>query len=347
MSTIFELSNYHYILHLSVIIVNYNSPKYIEDCINSASKFQSYKNFEWIIVDNNSSDNSKQYLVEKFSFIKWIDMNYNSGFARANNAGIRNATGEIILLLNPDTVVIDDCINKCFAQFIFDDAIACSVQLLNGDGSAQITGNYFMKGGLNHLLPLPYLGKLLRSLAFSLKAKKTNVQQASSRQLVDWINGAFLMVKKTAINNAGLMDEDFFLYAEESEWCSRLKKFGDLVVYGDLNIFHLQGEVINAETKTSEKGYFDLYSKKGLQLMVSNNLRIRKQYGVGWFLFNLFFYTIEIPIFLICSIIDNIFHLRNPFKDWELITKYSRNTLMLISLSPKIISSKKFFYKMI
>jgi len=334
-------------LRLSIIIVNYNSKKFIADCINSAAAFASYKNFEWIIVDNKSSDDSKNFLVNKFPFIKWIDMNYNAGFARANNAGIKQALGEIVLLLNPDTIIIDDCIDKCLNRFINDDAIACSVQLINQNGSLQITGNYFMKGGLNHLLPLPYLGKFLRQIAFSFKTKKTNVQQAGTREKVDWINGAFLMVKKTAIEKTGLLDEEFFLYAEEAEWCSRLKNFGELIVYGDLKIIHLQGEIINAETNTAGKGYFDLYSKKGLQLIVSNNLRIRKQYGAGWFIFNLSVYIFEISVFFICNLLDNLIHLRNPFKNWSLVLKYSQNVFILISLSSKIIFSKKFFYKMI
>jgi GT2 family glycosyltransferase len=334
-------------LQLSIIIVNYNAGKFITDCINSTLQFSSAKEFEWIIVDNNSSDGSKSSLLKTFPFIKWIDMNYNAGFARANNAGIKVAAGNIILLLNPDTIIIDDCIDKCLQRFINDNAIACSPQLINTDRSPQITGNYFMKGGLNHLLPLPYLGKLLRSIAFLFKAKKTNVLAAATRQKVDWINGAFLMVKKSVIEKAGLMDEDFFLYAEESEWCSRLKKFGDLVVYGDLKIIHLQGEIINAETASPGKGYFNLYDKKGLQLIVSNNLRIRKQYGIGWYLFNLIIYLIEIPVFFICSFFNNLIHLKNPFYNWRLINGFTKNVFILVKLSPMIITLKKYFYKML
>jgi hypothetical protein len=119
-----------------------------------------------------------------------------------------------------------------------------------------------------------------------------------------------------------------------------------LVVYGDLNIVHLQGEVINAETKTSDKGYFDLYSKKGLQLMVSNLLRIRKQYGIGWYLFNLIIYIVEIPVFLVFNFFDNIIHFRKPFKNWQLIKKFSKNVFTLIALTPLMIKSKNFFFKM-
>jgi len=204
-------------LSLSVIIVNYRSSEDICNCIASALQFPSAKSFEWIIVDNDSGDNSKEIITSKYPFVKWIEMPYNAGFARANNRGIETATGETVLLLNPDTLILDDAIAKCYHRFIYSDYVACGVQLLNADKSPQITGNFFMKGGLNHLLPLPYLGLFLRAIAFAVKMKKTNVRQAEKEQKVDWINGALLMVKKTVINKAGLMDEDFFLYAEEKE----------------------------------------------------------------------------------------------------------------------------------
>ncbi|HEX5149822.1 MAG TPA: glycosyltransferase family 2 protein [Parafilimonas sp.] len=333
-------------MQLSIIIVNYNAKRLITDCINSALQFASGEEFEWIIVDNNSVDDSKTFLTTAFPFIKWIDMGYNSGFARANNAGILQSKSEIVLLLNPDIIIVDDCIRKCLENFINDSAIACSVQLINPDGSPQITGNYFMRGGLNHLLPLPYFGRFLRNVAFFLKSHKTNVLRANEYETVDWINGAFLMVKKSVIARAGLMDKDFFLYAEEVEWCARLKKYGQLVVYGNLIAVHLQGEIINAETNTAGKGYFDLYSKKGLQLIISNNLRIRKQYGLSWFFLNVSIYILEIPIFCICSFINNMIYLKNPFKEWKKILNYSKNVSILIFLSPKIIFKRNYLYKM-
>ena len=99
------------------------------------------------------------------------------------------------------------------------------------------------------------------------------------------------MVKKEVIAKVGLMDEDFFLYAEEVEWCSRLKGIGKLCIFGYLHIVHLEGGSINTEHRIEEKGYYNLSDKKGLQLMVSNHLRVRKQYGVSWFLFLLLNYS--------------------------------------------------------
>jgi len=135
----------------------------------------------------------------RYPRLKWINMDYNAGFARANNEGIRQSSGQAVLLLNPDTIILDDAIEKCFQRLINSTYIAGSVQLLNEDQTPQITGNFFMKGGLNHLLPLPYLGNLLRSVAFAAKVKKTNIPMASAEEKADWITGAFLMVKKEAI----------------------------------------------------------------------------------------------------------------------------------------------------
>ena len=155
------------------------------------------------------------------------------------------------------------------------------------------------------------------------------------------------MVKKLAIEKAGMLDEDFFLYSEEIEWCSRLKKTGELCVYGDLETIHLQGETVNNAMNTSGKGYFNLCDKKGLQLMVSNHVRIRKQFGIGWFLFHLLMHTIEIPIFSFCSIIDNLIHKKNPFANLPMVEGFTNNVMKLWALSPKIISNKPYFYKML
>ena len=180
---------------LSIIIVNFRSSSFICNCISSAFQFPSALNFEWIIVDNQSNDNSKEQIISKFPFVQWIEMNYNAGFARANNEGIRQSKGEVVLLLNPDTIILNDAINQCYERFIRSSYVACGVQLLNADKTPQITGNFFMKGSLNHLLPLPYLGALSRRIALSLKVSKTNVAKASMEEKVDWINGAFLMHK--------------------------------------------------------------------------------------------------------------------------------------------------------
>jgi GT2 family glycosyltransferase len=332
---------------LSIIIVNYNSSHLIHECLLSLYTFTKNLDFEIIIVDNSSLEADKHFILGKFPGVRWIHMNYNSGFARANNEGIRQARGEVVLLLNPDILFKDNSIANCFSQFASSDYVACGVQLLNPDGTPQISGNYFMKGGLNHLLPLPYLGKLLKWVAVLFNVKKPHVPDAEDIVEVHWINGAFLMVKRVAIEKAGMLDKDFFLYAEEAEWCYRLGKHGRLCIYGNCNVIHLQGVSANEAFESEGKGYMNFFDRKGLQIMLSNAIRIRKQYGVLWFLFHLLMLLCDIPVFFFGLLISKIFLRRRSKYSWEQFRGYLNNVASLVEFSKKIISNKPYFYKVL
>ena len=332
-------------IQLSIIIVNYKSAQLVCDCVQSIYAQNSVINFEIIVVDNNSNDGSKEKILSFFPEVIWIEMNYNSGFARANNEAIKKSQGNVVLLLNSDTIIQNNAIEKCVIQFTDSPYIACGVQLLNPDGTPQISGNFAMKGGLNYLLPLPFLGSILKFFAGLAGVKRPNVPDASGVVEVDWINGAFLMVKKNAIQKAGLLDEDFFLYAEEAEWCSRLKKVGKLCIYGDINVIHLQGETSNETFNSTGKGYTNLFDQRGFQIMLSNLVRIRKEFGIFWFVVILSFYTLEIPVFFTGFIFSRIFF-SNRYSFIQ-VKKYTKNVLGIIKLSPVIISGKPHFYKVL
>jgi len=332
---------------LSIIIVNYKSATLIIECLRTIYARTKNIDFEIIIVDNDSKDNSKESILSTYPAVRWIGMDCNAGFARANNEGIRQSKAEVVLLLNPDTLVNDDAIDKCYRLFINSPFVACGVQLLNPDLSPQISGNYFVKGGLNYLLPLPYFGHVVKSLGILFKAKKPNVPNAESTVEVDWINGAFLMVKKSAIQHAGLLDEDFFMYAEETEWCSRLKKEGKLCIFGELKVIHLQGETALSTFNSSDKTYANLFDRKGLQIMLSNMVRIRKQFGIGWFLLMLAFYVFEIPIFLFGFLFSKIFYGSQAKYHFSQCKGYSRNVIYVLKMMSRIISNKPYFYKVL
>jgi GT2 family glycosyltransferase len=329
---------------LSIIIVNYKTAKLIVQLLHSIQRLNEY---EVIVVDNDSKDDSKSVICSAFPNISWIAMSYNAGFARANNEGIRKSSADVVLLLNPDTLEHENAIGKCLEQFQSDNYVACGVQLLNPDGSPQISGNYAMKGGLNYLLPLPYTGAFVKWLGSVLKVSKPNIPNATATIEVDWINGAYLMVKKTAIEKAGLLDEDFFLYAEEAEWCSRLKKQGMLCIYGEYKVTHLQGEAANDAFNSEGKGYYNLYDKKGLQIMLSNFLRIKKQFGAFWFFVDLIMYTITIPIFLIIGFFHRLITLQNPIGHLNQFAGYSSNIISLWGYVPRMLSGKPYFYKVL
>lgn len=332
---------------LSIIIVNYKTPQLTINCLTTVYTQTRDIDFEVIVVDNDSNDDSRQMICSAFPQISWLQMEYNAGFARANNAGIRQSRGEVVLLLNSDTLNTNNAIGNCFKLFIASDYMACGVQLLNPDGSPQISGNYFMKGGLNHLLPLPYIGNFIKWLGNAVSVKKPNIPNAKDEVEVDWINGAFLMVKKKAIEKAGLMDEDFFLYAEEAEWCARLKRTGRLCIYGQFNVIHLEGSSATKVFNSAEKGYYNLYNKKGLQIMLSNMVRVRKQFGIYWFLVQLLVFTITVPLFFLLSFFENLFLLRNPFSDFPKGSRFASNVMKLWRYVRVIISNKPYFFKVV
>jgi GT2 family glycosyltransferase len=334
-------------MDLSIIIVNYKSSRLILDCISTIVAETTNISYEVIVVDNASGDDSEQQLKTAYPFVQFLQMGYNAGFSRANNAGLRIAQGEQLLLLNPDTLILDKALDRCVQRFSGSSLIACGVQQLNADRTLQISGNYFMKGGLNHLLPLPYWGKVIRWLGYQLKTKVPNVQEASTEHHVDWISGAYLMVKRSSIDKAGYMDEDFFLYAEEVEWCSRLRRQGELAIYGDINIIHLQGETTGDAFDSDEKGYYGLYDRKGLQLMLSNHVRVRKQFGVLWYFILLLNYSFAIPVFFIGGIFENIFKGRNPFRFMPQVWGLTKNVFRLWWLTPTILRNKPHFYKVL
>jgi GT2 family glycosyltransferase len=332
---------------LSIIIVNYRSASLILDCLHTLYAQNGDHPYEVLVIDNASDDDSRERLLGEFPFIRWIQMGYNSGFARANNEGIRQAAGDAVLLLNGDTLPEAAAVTTCFRRLMASNQVAAGVQLLNRDGSPQISGMYVMKGGLNYLLPLPYLGTLVKKAGAWVGVEKPHVPDAADTVDVDWINGAFLMVKKTVLEKAGLLDEDFFLYAEEAEWCSRLKKQGPLCVYGDLRVIHLQGETANQTFGSEGKGYYDLFDRKGRQIMLSNFVRIRKQFGTGWFLVQLFFYLLDIPVFAIGVLFSGIGNSKpGPFS-WQQVGQYTGNVGTILRLTPVIIRNKPYFYKVL
>ncbi|PZR30021.1 MAG: glycosyltransferase family 2 protein [Citrobacter freundii] len=332
-------------IRYSIIIVNYKTPQLLLDCLQTIYAADT-DGCEVIIVDNDSQDNSRETVTSEYPMVNWIQMSYNSGFARANNAGIRQAKGEVVLLLNSDTLNEDNAIATCYRRLISSSYPAAGVQLLNRDRSPQISGNFFMKGGLNHLMALPYLGRFIRWVGLRMKVKKTNVAEATGVVEVDWINGAFIMAKRSAIDTAGLLDEDFFLYSEEIEWCSRLRKQGPLCVYGDLHVVHLEGASANTAFASKAKGYANLSDRKGFQLMISGLLRIRKQFGVIWWLIHICTYFTAIPVAFTGAMLKTLM-LSNVGEEWKNWWGFTKNTFKLMPFLPRMAGDKRYFYKVL
>jgi len=317
------------------------------DCIQSIVQQTLPGSYEIIVVDNDSGDGAKEKILAAFPGTRWLQLDYNAGFARANNAGMKIAKGEFYLILNADTIILDRAINKSVALLKkYPDAAGCGIQLLNTDGSTQISGAHFIKGGLNTLLPLPYLGRLIRYLGYKFKSTIPSVQHVQKDIEVDWIVGAYMLIKASAVTKSGLFDEDFFMYAEEIEWCARLRKQGKLILFSEPAIIHIGGgtSADYYNTEESENGK-NLWNLKGRQIMVSNMVRIRKQFGAGWFLLIAGAYIVEIPVFACCLLIDKITNGSGAQFKWKNVKDYTANIAVLMKYFFTILANKKHFYK--
>jgi GT2 family glycosyltransferase len=172
------------------------------------------------------------------------------------------------------------------------------------------------------------------------------VQTVQNTIEVDWIVGAFILARKNALQNAGLLDEDFFMYAEEIEWCGRLRKQGKLLLFAEPKIIHIGGATSGDyyDTADNENGK-NLWNRKGRQIIVSTMLRIRKQFGVPWFLVVFITYILEVPVFFIFLVIDKTFYGSRAKYSWQNAVSYAVNMGVLLGYFFKILANKPYFYK--
>ena len=237
---------------LSVIIVNYNVQYFLEQCLHSVFKSGEDLPMEVFVVDNNSNDGSVEMVKKKFPRVKLIANTENLGFSRANNQAIRQASGRYILLLNPDTVVEDNTLPKVVGFMEkHRDAGGLGVKMLDGQGKflpeskrgLPTPGVAFCKiFGLSALFP--------KSKVFG-KYHLGYLDNGQTHQ-VEVLSGAFMLLRKEALDRAGLLDEDFFMYGEDIDLSYRLVKAGYRnYYYPGARIIHYKGE----STKKSSINY--------------------------------------------------------------------------------------------
>jgi len=212
------------------------------DCLKSIYNQSHQVECEIIVVDNASSDGSTDMVRSEFSEVNLIENKTNRGFAAANNQGIAVARGRYILLLNSDTVIMDNAIEKAVA-FAEDhpDAAVFGCRVLNPDRTLQRTC-FMFPSVLNMVLSTSYLYKLFPQSQFFGREQMTWWDRNDVRQ-VDVATGCFMLVRREAIEKVGLMDERFFVYGEETDWCYRFKKAGWRILFTpDAQIIHLGGQ---------------------------------------------------------------------------------------------------------
>ena len=276
--------------HLSIVIVNYNTYQLTINCIRSIYKYQSALRYEIIVVDNGSAESLPDKFAEDFPEVKLIGLKKNEGFARGNNAGISIATAPVILLLNSDTLVFDDSIERTYHYLLAKtDVGMIGCKLLNEDKTEQLSSFIKMKYPLLNLFinTNVLISKVLSELKlFKSHSKHLELvrEQQQTNHYCEAVSGAFMMFKNDVIKPAGYLDPDFFLYAEETDWCrNRICKFTNIFYYKEASIIHLGGR--SSISEFSEK-----------QMLLSAFLYSYKR--------SLSFYLMVLLIYFINSIIN-------------------------------------------
>lgn len=241
---------------LSIIIVSYNVRRFLEQAILAVQRSTGNLKFEIIVVDNASSDDSCKVVREKYPSVHLIENKKNLGFSGANNQGIKISTGKYVLLLNPDTVVAEDTLNKCFdfMEHTYDCG-ALGVRMIDGGGKflpeskrglPTPTTSFYKIFGLASLFP--------KSKKFgSYHLKYLNEFETNS---VDVLSGAFMLMRKEALDKSGLLDETFFMYGEDIDLSYRITQSGYKNYYfPETSIIHYKGE----STKKNSLHYVQVF----------------------------------------------------------------------------------------
>lgn len=232
-------------INVSVIIVNYNSSRLLEQCLNSVEKFTRGLNYEIIVVDNASREENIAEVTSKFSCVRLIKNKENLGFAKANNIGLAYASGKYVLFLNNDTYFFENSLKKIydFAESIKNEVfIGC--RLLNEDGSNQISIVNF-DTLLNSFGENFFLYKLFPKSKY-LNRYHYNYKEKVLPMEVDIIKGAFIFCSASAIKNLSGFDSRFFFFGEESDLCLRFKKQGGRIYYyPGTSVYHIGGATVD------------------------------------------------------------------------------------------------------
>ncbi len=238
-------------MDLSIIIVNWNTKNLLLQCLESV--YQTIKRIEMevFVVDNGSIDGSVVAAKERFPEVKFIQNEINLGFAMANNQALRLAKGRYLLLLNPDTQVKKGAIERLISFMdAHSEAGGAGAQLLNSDESKQNSIANFPS------LATELLNKSLLRWLFpkAFPGKERNYPEPIE---VDSVIGACMIIRRDAIEQVGLLDEDYFLFLEETDWCYRMKRAGWKIYHvPQAEIYHFQGKGVEIEKKKARVEYY-------------------------------------------------------------------------------------------
>lgn len=246
-------------MKLSVVIVSYNVRSYLEQCLQSVQRALEGIEGEVFVVDNHSTDDSVEVVKRDYAWVKLMENQENLGFARANNIAIRQAQGEYVLLLNPDTIVEESTLRNVLAFMeAHPKAGGAGVMMRNEDGS--------LAPESRRALPTPWVS-CLKMIGFDKRYYMSHLPWEEPGR-IEVISGAFCFLRRKALDEVGLLDEDFFMYGEDIDLSYRLLKGGWENWYLPYGITHYKGR----STQKTDYRYVHIFYQAML-------IFLRKHYG--------------------------------------------------------------------
>ncbi|PYR90893.1 MAG: glycosyltransferase family 2 protein [Acidobacteria bacterium] len=256
---------------LSIVIVSFNARAHLVNCLESLRAAPPATSHAIVVVDNASTDGSAD-AAREFPSVRVIAMARNAGFAAANNAGIRGSSGDLVLLLNSDTIVPPRAIDRLVDRLLIDTAVGIAgPRLVDADGRVELSFGP-MISPLNEARQ-KMIGRLYDARVGPLVRR---VERETRReQFVDWVSGACLLVRRSAAESAGLLDERFFLYTEDVDFCHAVRALGYRVLFTpSAEIVHLRGrsratapEAVNAAYRRSQIAFYEKHHPRWARLL--------------------------------------------------------------------------------
>lgn len=267
-------------MDLTIIIVNYNVKEFLEQSIISIKKSCNDIQYELFVIDNASSDGSVELIRKKFPEVNLITNTKNNGFAAANNQAIKQAQGEYILLINPDTIVQEDTFSTILS--FFQNHPECGMlgcKILNPDGSLQLSCRRSFPTPWVAFTKIIGLSKLFPNNKLFGYYNLTYLNPDQTYE-VEAISGSFMFFRQQVVDDVGYLDESFFMYGEDLDWCFRIREAGWKIYYlPETKIIHFKGE-------SSKKSEVDLTLQfyRAMKLFVEKHYHNRYLHVPQWLL---------------------------------------------------------------
>ena len=304
-------------MDLSIIIVNWNSKDYLENCISSIIEETSGISYEIIVIDSGSFDGCENILNKKFEGVRFIQSKENLGFASANNRAFRDTIGEYVLFLNPDTIIMNNSLNLLLDKLEISPNVAIvGAKLLNTDGSLQTSCIQAFPTITNQIFDNEFLRQILPKI--SLWGNQPLFQATIEKSVkVDSVSGACLMIKRDIFKEVNYFSTEYFMYSEDIDLCYKCFQKGYSVYYiPDAIILHHGG-------KSSVNAKYNFFSDI---LMVESQYRYfnkffsasyAKMYRISILIMSILRIIIIVSIFPILMISKSPHSIRQIIKKWR------------------------------